>query len=191
MTAGWFTSMAPAPTPVSPTPPSVSLVNVEVFLQVTKLIGSQSFHIHLSNFSKSTSTCKANLVKDSVDLSNIPSEYHKFTDVFSESRANTLALHQPYDLKIHLDKGMSPLWGPIYFLSQSKLQVLCDFIEENLHTGFIQPSWSLHKAPVLFVWKKDDSLRLCVDYRGLNKISRKDEYLLPLLTDFLDASRKA
>ena len=69
--------------------------------------------------------------------------------------------------------------------------MLRDFIEENLHTGFIQPSRSLHGAPVLFVRKKDGSLQLCVDYQGLNKISRKDKYPLPLLTDLLDAPRKA
>ena len=44
---------------------------------------------------------------------------------------------------------------------------------------------------MLFVRKKDGSLQLCVDYRGLNKISRKDKYPLPLLTNLLDAPRKA
>ena len=149
--AGRSASMAPVPTPVSPTPPSVSLVNAEVFLRATKLAGSQSFHIHLSDFSKSASARKANLAKDPVDLSNIPSEYHEFADVFSESQANTLALHRPYDLKIHLDEGMSPPWGPIYSLFQFELQALHDFIKENLRTRFIQPIRSPHRAPVLFV----------------------------------------
>ena len=85
--------MAPVPTLVSPTPPSVLLVNAEAFLRATKLAESQSFRIHLSNFSESASTCKANLTEDPIDLSNIPSEYHEFADVFSESRANTLAPH--------------------------------------------------------------------------------------------------
>ena len=83
--AGWFTSMAPAPTLVSPTSLSVSLVNAEAFLQATKLAGSQSFRIHLSDFSESASARKTNLVEDPVDLSNIPFEYHEFADVFSES----------------------------------------------------------------------------------------------------------
>ena len=86
---------------------------------------------------------------------------------------------------------MSPLWELIYSLSQSELQALCNFIEENLYIGFIQLSRSSHGASVLFVWKKDRLLRLCVDYWGLNKISQKDKYLLSLLTDLLDAPRKA
>jgi hypothetical protein len=57
--------------------------------------------------------------------------------------------------------------------------------------GFIRPSKSSHGAPVLFVKKKDGSLRLCVDFRGLNKISKKDRYPLPLITDLLNAPRKA
>ena len=90
---GRSASMDPAPTSVSPTPLLVSLVNAEVFLQATKLAESQSFRIHLSDFSEFTSTRKANLAKDPIDLSNIPFEYHEFTNVFSESRANTLAPH--------------------------------------------------------------------------------------------------
>ena len=57
--------------------------------------------------------------------------------------------------------------------------------------GFIHLSQSSHRALMLFVHKKDGSLCLCVDYRGLNKISRKDKYSLLLLADLLDASRKA
>ena len=57
--------------------------------------------------------------------------------------------------------------------------------------GFIRPSHSPHGSPVLFVRKKDGSLQLCVDFRGLNKISRKDRYLLLLISDLLDAPKKA
>ena len=91
--AGWSASMALALTPVSPTLLSVLLVNAKVFLQATKLAGSQSFCIHLSNFSESASACKANLAENLVDLSNISSKYYEFADVFSESRVNTLAPH--------------------------------------------------------------------------------------------------
>src|SRR3979490_2210046 len=57
--------------------------------------------------------------------------------------------------------------------------------------GFIHPSHSSHGAPVLFVRKKDSSLQLCVDFRGLNRITKKDRYPLPLITDLLDAPKKA
>ena len=57
--------------------------------------------------------------------------------------------------------------------------------------GFIRPTLSPHGAPVLFVKKKDGSLRLCVDFCGLNRISKKDRYPLPLISNLLDSPRKA
>ena len=57
--------------------------------------------------------------------------------------------------------------------------------------GFIHPSSSAHAAPVLFVHKKDGSLRLCMDFRELNKITKKDRYPLPHITDLLDAPSHA
>ena len=57
--------------------------------------------------------------------------------------------------------------------------------------GFIRPSRSPCGAPVLFVKKKDGSLRLCVDFRGLNKITKKDRYPIPLIADLLDAPKRA
>ena len=126
-----------------------------------------------------------------VDLSMLPEEYHNFVDVFSKSKAGKLADHQPYDLKITLDEGTVPPFGPIYSLSQEELAALRKFIDENLATGFIRPSCSPCGAPVLFIWKKDGSLRLCVDFRGLNQISKKDHYPLPLISDLLNAPQKA
>ena len=57
--------------------------------------------------------------------------------------------------------------------------------------GFIWPTSSLYSVLVLFVKKKNGSLRLCVDFYGLNCISKKDRYPLPLISDLLDLSRKA
>jgi len=125
------------------------------------------------------------------DLSNVPFEYHKFANVFSKTKAEVLPSHHPYDLKINLEEGAQPPVGPIYFLSASEQEALKEFIEENLNTGFIRPTSSLHGAPVLFVKKKDGSLRLCVDFRGLNHISKKDHYPLLLISNLLDLPRKA
>jgi len=70
-------------------------------------------------------------------------------------------------------------------------EALNEFIEENLNTDFIRPTSSPHGVPVLFVKKKDGSLRLCVDFCSLNHISKKDCYLLPLISSLLDSPRKA
>jgi len=125
------------------------------------------------------------------DLSNVPSEYHEFTNIFSKTKAKVLAPHYPYDLKINLEEGAQPLIGPIYSLLASEQEALKEFIEENLNTGFIQPISSPHNVLVLFVKKKDDSLCLCVNFCSLNCISKKDRYPLPLISDLLDSPRKA
>jgi len=96
-----------------------------------------------------------------------------------------------YDLKIEIEDGAKPPLGPIYPLSESELVALREFIDEHLAMGFIRSSKSPFGAPVLFVKKKDGSLRLCVDFRRLNTITRKDKYPLPLISDLLDAPRRA
>ena len=112
-------------------------------------------------------------------------------DVFSKANASSLPPHRDFDLKIELEEGASPLPGRLYSLSPFKLDALRKFIDENLSTGFICPTSSSHTAPVLFVKKKDGSLRLCVDYRGLNKLTKKDRYPLLLIADLLDSPSHA
>jgi len=76
-------------------------------------------------------------------------------------------------------------------LSQFEQETLKQFIDENLTNGFICSMSSPYGAPVLFVKKKDGSLRLCVDFRSLNKITKKDRYPLSLISDLLDSPHKA
>jgi len=59
-------------------------------------------------------------------------------------------------------------------LSKFEQEALKEFIDKNLTNGFIHLISSLHEALVLFIKKKDRSLRLCVDFHGLNKITKKD-----------------
>src|SRR5215207_2511867 len=75
---------------------------------------------------------------------------------------------------------------PLYGLNPKELAALCDYLNENLARGFIQASSSPCGAPILFVKKKDGSLRLCVDYRGLNNITVKNRYTLPLIQELMD-----
>src|SRR6266511_2273448 len=111
--------------------------------------------------------------------------------VFSQAKADTLPAHHPYNLKIDLEEGAEPPLGRMYSLSQTEVQALREFLDENLRIGFIRPSKSAHGAPILFVRNKDGSLRLCVDFRGLNRITKKDRYPLPLISDLLDAPGRA
>ena len=103
----------------------------------------------------------------------------------------TLTLHREYDLRIELEEGTHPPLGNLYSLSTSELEALCKFLDEHLATSFIHPSSSAHATPVLFVCKKDSSLHLCVDFRGLNKITKKDCHPLPRIFNLLDAPSQA
>ena len=181
-----ITPTQPSP-PVTPHKPRVTLINAATYLHACKLKGSQCFQLRISLPEVTGCSTATSLV----NLMSLPKEYHDFMDVFSKSKAGKLAEHQPYDLKITFDKGTVPPFSPIYSLSQEELAALRKFIDENLATGFICPSQPPCGAPVLFIRKKDGSLWLCVNFRGLNQISKKDHYLLPLISDLLDAPRKA
>jgi hypothetical protein len=104
----------------------------------------------------------------------VPSDYHEFADIFDKGKASQLPPHHPYNLKINLEEGSAPALGTIYPLSPVELEALRKFLDENIATGLLCSSSSPHGAPVLFVKKKDGSLRLCVDFRGLNQITKKD-----------------
>ena len=76
-------------------------------------------------------------------------------------------------------------------MSEKELKALKDYIDDMLGKGFIRSSNSPAGALVLFVKKKDGSLRLCVDYRALNRITRKNRYPLPLIGPLVDQLQKA
>ena len=101
----------------------------------------------------------------------VPEEYHDFFDIFSGANAKTLPPHHPYDHTIKIEDDGSPPHGPIYPLSNTKLEALRDYLEDMLGKGFICSSQSPGGAPIMFAKKKDGSLRMCVDYQGLNRIT--------------------
>ena len=121
----------------------------------------------------------------------IPKEWQHIEEPFKKDLAYELPEHGPSDHAIDLEEGAQPPYGPIYSLSESELKVLRAYIEKHLANGFIRPSKSPAGAPILFVKKKDGSLRLCVDYRGLNQLTIKNRYPLPLIGESLDRLSRA
>ncbi len=117
----------------------------------------------------------------------LPADYHDLIEVFSPRSANTLAPHRPgVDMEIDLEENKSPPNQPLRPLSIDERKVLEDWINEELTKGFISESKSSAGAPILFARKKDGSLRLCHDFRGLNAITKKDRYPLPIINELLD-----
>jgi len=164
------------------------IIGTAAFVCTSKLLDSYNFELCLCSLDIQANSTK---LAKAPDISNVPSEYHEFANIFSKTKAETLPPYCPYNLKINLEEGAQPSVGSIYSLSASEQEALKEFIEENLNMGFIQLTSSPYSAPVLFVKKKNSSLCLYVDFCGLNCISKKDRYLLPLISDLLDSLCKA
>lgn len=125
------------------------------------------------------------------EILQLPPEYSDYTDVASEDNHRNLAEHGPSDLAINLQEGSSPPHMPLYSMTQSELQQLRKQLDEYLQKGWIRHSRSSAGAPILFAKKKDGRLRLCVDYRGLNKITLKNSHPLPLINESLELLKDA
>jgi hypothetical protein len=152
--------------------PNISLINAVAFCRACKLEGSTKFSIYLRLSGVDLRSAK--LSSEGPDLSRVPSNYHEFVDVFDKGKASQLPPHHPYNLKIDLEEGSASPLGTIYPLSLVELEALGKFLDENIATRLLCSSSSPHRAPILFVKKKDGSLCLCVDFRGLNQITKKD-----------------
>ncbi|KAK3513929.1 hypothetical protein QTP70_032826, partial [Hemibagrus guttatus] len=131
--------------------------------------------------------------QDSASLASgrIPHVYEDFWEVFSEERAARLPLHQAWDCAIDLLPNASPPRGRVYPLSLPEAKAMEEYIEEALAVGHIWPSTSLAAAGFFFVGKKDGGLRPCIDYRGLNAITVRYPYPLPLVPAALEQLRGA
>ncbi|MBW0509401.1 hypothetical protein O181_049116 [Austropuccinia psidii MF-1] len=108
----------------------------------------------------------------------VPSVYHQYLDVFYKVKADKLPPHHSCDHHIELEGPLPPV-GVIYSLSNQESDTLRAYISDNVEKGFIWPSSSSTGAPVLFVKNKDGGLCLCLDYRKLNAVTRKNKYPVP------------
>ncbi|MFS7922847.1 putative nucleotidyltransferase, Ribonuclease H [Helianthus anomalus] len=109
----------------------------------------------------------------------------EFADIFPEELPS-LPPHRQVEFQIDLALGAAPIACVPYRLAPGELQELSNQLQELLDRGFIRPSSSPWGAPVLFVKKKDGSLRMCIDYRELNKVTIKNRYPLPRIDDLFD-----
>ena len=109
----------------------------------------------------------------------------EFPDVFPDDILGLLP-DREVEFTIDLIPGTEPISIPPYRIAPAELRELKAQIEELLSKGFIRPSISPWGAPVLFVKKKDGSLRLCIDYRQLNRVTICNQYPLPRINELFD-----
>ena len=108
-----------------------------------------------------------------------------FPDVFLEELPGMPA-HRDIEFLIELLPSTGPISKRPYRTSAKDLVEIKKQIKELLDKGYIRPSSSPWGSPVLLVEKKDGSLRMVVDYRGLNEVTIKNKYPLPMINDLFD-----
>ena len=119
-----------------------------------------------------------------MQLAEVP-VVNEFFDVFPEDLSG-LPPDREIEFEIELEPGTEPISIAPYRMAPAELKELKVQMEELLNKGFVKTSTSPWGAPVLFVKKKDGSLRLCIDYRQLNKVTIRNQYPLPRIDDLFD-----
>ena len=123
--------------------------------------------------------------RSDLDLPRVVCEY---VDVFPDELPE-LPPQRVVDFGIELHPGTSPISMTPHKMAPVELQELRVQLKELLDKGFIRTSTSPWGAPVLFAKKKDKTLRLCIDYRQLNRVTIKNRYPLPRIDDLIDQLR--
>ena len=101
-------------------------------------------------------------------------------------RTNQLAPDREIEFNIDLLLGTNPIPIAPYRMAPTELKELKEQLQELLDKGFIRPSSSPWGALVLFVKKRDGTMRMCIDYRLLNNVTIKNRYPLPIMDDLFD-----
>ena len=115
----------------------------------------------------------------------------RFADVMPLELPKKLSSRRQKDQQIELMLGSrTPAQVP-YRMNPPELTELRKQLTEFLDAGLVQPSKAPYEAPVLFQKKQDGTLRMCVDYRALNKVTIKNKYLIPLAAELFDGLSKA
>ena len=175
----------------------VEIINKLGFTAVALNADNETFMVHVAAPTKPTIMliqpfCQAKVAALTSEETGIPAEYSDFFDVFSSDSTTKLPEHTKINnYPINLLDDIQPPNGPIYSLRLVELEILKTYIKAKLASGFIRPSESSASASILFIQKKDGSLHLCVDYRGLNNLTIKNRYPLPLIGESLDHLSRA
>ncbi|TYK09834.1 Retrotransposon protein [Cucumis melo var. makuwa] len=114
----------------------------------------------------------------------------EFLDIFPDDLSG-LPPDREIEFSIELLPGTAPISHASYRMAPSELKELKMQLQELVDKGYIRPSVSPWGAPMVFVKKKDGTLRLCIDYRQLNKVIIRNKYHLPCIDDLFDQLRGA
>ncbi|GJP46357.1 hypothetical protein CLOM_g5654, partial [Closterium sp. NIES-68] len=148
------------------------------------------YAVHRTESTEQNEATDINKLCDSVpdDLAKIIREY---PEIFPDDLPSGLPPERPQDHKIELEPDAQPTVRTQWRLTQPELQELRNQLDYLLAKGFIRPSISPFAAPILFTPKKDGGLRMCTDYRALNRVTIKSRYPIPRMDELIDNLRGA
>ncbi|XP_068649054.1 uncharacterized protein [Aristolochia californica] len=124
----------------------------------------------------------------SLEIEKVLSE---FKDVMPPELPKRLPPRREVDHQIELEPGSRPLALAPYRMSPPELEELRRQLRELMDAGFIRPSKAPYGAPIFFQKKHDGSLRMCIDYLALNKVTIKKKYPIPLIADLFNRLAEA
>ena len=169
---------APTSEPPSPRSEVLSAKKAAKLLAVPKVGASPAFLVHVRD--KLLAASDGSVAQEK-RVEQLLDRYQKVFDAPTGSFSDPVTQEA-----VPTAPGAAPTNKPAFRLSLKERETLEEAIKEQLAKGWIAPSGSAYGAPVLFVPKPDGSLRMCIDYRALNKITIKNKYPLPRVDDLLD-----
>ena len=175
-----------------PTTRRVEIIDKRELAALALNADDETFVVHIAALAEPAimpihPSCQAQVATLTSEETEIPAEYSDFSNFFSsDSTVELLEYTGINNHPINLLNDKQPSYSPIYSLKPLDLEMLKTYIEANLASGFIRPSKSPIGALIPFVRKKNSSLHLCIDYQGLNNLTIKNRYPLPLIDKLLD-----
>ncbi|GJP78104.1 hypothetical protein CLOP_g8430, partial [Closterium sp. NIES-67] len=115
----------------------------------------------------------------------------KHTDIFPDDLPAGLPPERDHDHTIELEPSAQPTIRTQWRLTEPELDELRHQLDYLVEKGFVRPSTSPFAAPILFTPKKDGGLRMCIDYRALNRVTIKSRYPIPRADELIDQLRGA
>ncbi len=173
---------------------NIAMIKTAAYKSLVKRLNVITFAIIITKIDRLLKTARNKL--EDVNLQKLSHEeilkevkaklslkYHDYLDVFDQAMTDQLFSHHLYNHKIELIDEKTSSWSHLYHMSDYKLQKIKNYLIKHLNKDFISSSSASYASLILFIEKKDNSLRFCVDYRKLNALIKRNCYSLSLIDE--------
>ncbi len=175
---------------------NIAMIETAAYKSLVKWLNVTTFVIIITKIDRLLKTARNKL--EDVNLQELSHEeilkevkaklslkYHNYLNMFDRAMTDQLFSHRFYDHKIELIDEKTSSQSCLYHMSDYKLQKMKNYLIEHLNKNFISSNSISCASLILFIEKKDDSLRFCVNYRKLNALIKRNRYFLLLIDETL------